>query len=242
MTHPIIGLTINRLSLTNPLNPNQGLSESYIQAVSNAGGIPILIPLGLPQEHLQTLYSHLDGILLTGGSDVDPARFNGRSHMRVYDVDSDRDALEIGLVRLAVESGKPLLGICRGVQVINVALGGTLYTDLADHYPNALRHDWYPDIPRDYRAHEVEIDPSSRLAAVLGATRPQVNSLHHQGLERIGAGLSVVAKAPDGLVEAVENPERPFFIGVQWHPEWLQEVPAMRNLFKAFVTAAETGK
>lgn len=242
MTHPIIGLTINRLSLTNPLNPYQGLSETYIRAVSNAGGIPLLIPLGLSQEHFQALYAHVDGLLLTGGSDIDPARFKGRSHIRVTDIDTDRDALEIALVQRAIESGKPLLGICRGIQAINVALGGTLYTDLADQYPNALRHDWYPDVPRDYPAHEVAIEPSSRLAGILGVTRPQVNSLHHQGLERVADGLTVVGKAPDGLVEAVELPAHPFFIGVQWHPEWLQEVQAMRDLFSAFIRAAGKGK
>jgi len=238
MQPPVIGLTTNRLASTNPLAPNHGVSEAYIQAVSEAGGIPLLIPLGLPERDWQVLAARLDGILLTGGSDLDPAIFNGTPHPRVYDVDPQRDALEMALVQRATQTGQPFLGICRGAQAVNVALGGTLYTDIADLFPGALRHDWYPDIPRDYRAHAVTLDPSSRLAGILGTTQPQVNSLHHQGLQHIGAGLAVSGHAPDGMVEAVELPGHPFGIAVQWHPEWLRDDPAMRALFRAFVQAA----
>ena len=241
-THPLIGLTVNHLPSANPMAPNHGLSEAYIKAVSNAGGIPLLIPLGLPETDWDALANRLDGILLTGGSDLDPALFNGNPHPRVYDVDPERDALEIALVQRAAAHKQPFLGICRGIQAINVALGGTLYTDIGDQLPGALRHDLYPNIPRDYRAHEVILAPSSKLAAILATDRPQVNSLHHQGLDRIAQGLSVTGRAPDGLVESVELPDHPFAIGVQWHPEWLQDDPAMRNLFKAFMDAAANGK
>lgn len=242
MTHPLIGLTVNHLASTNPLAPNHGLSEAYIKAVSNAGGIPLLIPLGLPETDWPVLANRLDGILLTGGSDFDPAIFNGSPHPRVYDIDPERDALEIALVQRAAKQKLPFLGICRGIQAINVALGGTLYTDIADQLPGALRHDCYPNIPRDYRAHEVILEPSSKLAGILATDRPQVNSLHHQGLDRISQDLVVTGRAPDGLVESVELPGHPFAIGVQWHPEWLQDDPAMRNLFKAFMDAAANGK
>ena len=242
MQPPIIGLTTNRLASTNPLAPNHGVSEAYIKAVYNAGGLPLLIPLGLPEHDWQALAARLDGILFTGGSDLDPAIFNGTPHPRVYDVDSQRDSLEIALVRRAAETGQPFLGICRGAQAVNVALGGTLYTDIADQVPGALRHDWYPDIPRDYRAHPVTLAPSSRLAGILGTTQPQVNSLHHQGLQHIGAGLAVTGHAPDGMVESVELPGHPFGIAVQWHPEWLQDDPAMRALFRAFIEAAAGGR
>lgn len=238
MNPPIIGLTTNRLVSTNPLAPNHGVSEAYIKAVSNAGGLPLLIPLGLPERDWAALENRLDGILLTGGSDIDPARFNGTPHPRVYEIDGERDALEVALVQRAVATGQPFLGICRGAQAVNVALGGTLYTDIADQVPGALRHDWYPDIPRDYRAHDVMLDPQSKLAGILGSAQAQVNSLHHQGLERIGQGLVVTGHAPDGMVEAVELPSHPFGIAVQWHPEWLQDDPAMRALFRAFVQAA----
>ena len=242
MQSPVIGLTTNRLASTNPLAPNHGVSEAYVQAISNAGGLPLLIPLGLPEHDWQALAARLDGILFTGGSDLDPAIFNGTPHPRVYDVDPDRDALEIALARHAAGTGRPFLGICRGAQAVNVALGGTLYTDIADQVPGALRHDWYPDIPRDYRAHPVTLAPSSRLAGILGTTQPQVNSLHHQGLQHIGAGLAVTGHAPDGMVEAVELPHHPFGIAVQWHPEWLQDDPAMRALFRAFIEAAAGGR
>lgn len=242
MTTPVIGLTVNRLASSNPTAPYHGLSEAYINAVVRAGGIPLLIPLGLPESDWKELCSHLDGILLTGGSDIDPIRFNGQNHPSVYDIDSERDALEIALVQHAAENHLPFLGICRGVQAINVALGGTLFTHIADQVPGALRHDWYPNIPRDYRAHSVTLEPSSRLASILGETQPQVNSLHHQGLDRIGQGLVAVGHAPDGLIEAVELPGHLFGIGVQWHPEWLQDDPAMRKLFQAFIQAAAKGK
>jgi putative glutamine amidotransferase len=241
MQSPVIGLTTNRLASTNPLAPNHGVSEAYVQAISNAGGLPLLIPLGLPEHDWQALAARLDGILFTGGSDLDPAIFNGTPHPRVYDVDPDRDALEIALARHAAGTGRPFLGICRGAQAVNVALGGTLYTDITDQVPGALRHDWYPDIPRGYRAHPVALDPSSQLAGILGTIHPQVNSLHHQGLQHIGAGLAVTGQAPDGIVESVELPGHPFGIAVQWHPEWLQDDPAMRALFRAFIEAAAGG-
>lgn len=242
MKKPIIGLTLNRLSSSNVLVPYHGLSEAYVKAVSDAGGIPLLIPLGLPKSDWEPLRELLDGILLTGGSDIDPASFNGRPHPGVYDVDTERDALEIALVQRAVETRQPFLGICRGVQAINIALGGTLYTDIADQYPGAQRHDWYPNVPRDYLAHQVTVEPASRLGGILGVAHPEVNSLHHQALERIGEGLMVTAHAPDGMIEAVELPDHPFGIGVQWHPEWLQNDPAMRNLFRAFIRAAAERK
>lgn len=242
MKTPTIGLTTNRLVSTNPLSPNHGVSEAYIQAVSNAGGLPLLIPLGLPERDWQALAARLDGILFTGGSDIDPARFNGVPHPNVYGIDPDRDALEIALVRRAAQTGQPFLGICRGSQAVNVALGGSLYTDIADQVPGALRHDWYPDVPRGYRAHAVTLDPDSRLAGILGGTAAQVNSLHHQGLLQVGQGLAVSGHSPDGMIESIELPGHPFGIAVQWHPEWLQDDPAMRALFHAFIEAAAREK
>lgn len=242
MRTPVIGLTVNRLSYGNRRSLYHALSEAYINAVVNAGGIPLLIPLGLPEKDWGLLCDHLDGILLTGGSDIDPARFNGRNHPSVYDIDSDRDALEIALVQRAAAIQMPFLGICRGVQAINVALGGTLYTHIPDQLSGAVRHDWYPNIPRNHRAHEITLEPTSRLAGILGATHLQVNSLHHQGLEQLGQGLVAVGRAPDGLVEAVELAGHAFGIGVQWHPEWLQDDPAMRSLIRAFIEAAAEGK
>ena len=237
---PVIGITAS----FNP--PNQGpfgeimVGESYIQAVLRAGGVPVIIPVGLPEEDLSSLITRLDGILLTGGGDIDPERFNGRAHPRVYGIDARRDALELRLAQMAAGEGVPFLGICRGIQVINVALGGTLFTDITDQAPQPLKHDQYPDIPRDFLAHSVALEPDSRLAQILGGVSFQVNSLHHQGLEQLAPSLRAVGYAPDRLIEAVELPNHPFGLGVQWHPEWLQDDAPQRELFRAFVQAAGT--
>lgn len=237
MPQPLIGITIYR-STPGDRTPYFAVSESYVHSIQRAGGIPVLLPNGLSQSHLESLRSSLDGIMFTGGGDLDPQLYNGNPNERVYGIEPDRDQQEIALVRLASSSGWPFLGICRGIQVINVALGGTLFTDIADQLPGALRHDWYPDIRRDYLAHTVAVKEGSRLAVILGGTTVPVNSLHHQGVQQIASGLNPMAFAPDGLLEAVELAEHPFGLGVQWHPECLPELPAMQALFKAFVDAA----
>lgn len=238
MTQPVIGITTSR-SQNKGEYPGAALSEKYIEAVLLAGGLPVLIPNLLPADELAALQSRLDGILLTGGSDVDPARFNGTSHPRVYGIYPERDATEITLVQRAAETGQPFMGICRGIQVINVALGGTLYTDIGDQLPGAMRHDWYPKIERDYLAHTVRVEAGSLLHTITGATELKTNSLHHQGLQQVAPALRPIAWAPDGLVEAVSLNGHPFGLGVQWHPEWLVQYPVMVDLFKALVNAAK---
>ncbi|MDR3575528.1 MAG: gamma-glutamyl-gamma-aminobutyrate hydrolase family protein [Anaerolineaceae bacterium] len=238
MSAPLIGITSGRESENEPVR-HVSVPDAYIQAVLRAGGLPVVIPISIPEKDFADLRAHLKGLLLTGGGDIDPARFDGRAHPRVYDIDQERDHLEIGLTQLAVRSKWPFLGICRGIQTINVALGGTLYTDIADQFPNALRHDYYPDWPRNHQAHPVRVLPESRLAGVMGMTSFPVNSLHHQGLEKIAGGLCPVAFAPDNLVEAVELIDsHPFGFGVQWHPEWMTDAAPMQALFRAFIQAA----
>ena len=241
MKTPIIGLT------TYHGNNEQGfpavmLLRAYVKAVIEAGGTPLLVPTDLPATLHQELVERLDGILFTGGGDISLRCFDGESHPRIHMVDELRDALEISLFQVSLQQKKSILGICRGCQLINVALGGSLYTHIEDQHVNAIKHDYYPAIPRSYIAHGVHLDEESRLAGYLGKTELEVNSLHHQGLNRVAAALQAVARAPDGLVEAVEISELPFVIGVQWHPEWLTHQPAAQALFKAFVESARISR
>jgi putative glutamine amidotransferase len=181
----------------------------------------------------------VDGLLLTGGGDLAPQLFNGKRHPQVYGVSVDRDAFEIQAVRAAITKRLPILGICRGCQALNVALGGSLFTHITTQKLNALIHDQNESEPRDRFSHTVKIEKTSLLADILGSLTVQVNSLHHQGIDKIGEGLHITARAPDGLVEAVEIDNYPFGVAVQWHPEWLHAYPEQRRLFEAYIHAAE---
>ncbi len=190
------------------------------------------------------LVERLDGFLFSGGGDMDPA-FYGEPVAGSRGIDRQRDELELVLVQRVVQARKPFLAICRGHQVVNVALGGSLYQDLASDMPGAIRHDYFQSAgyARDLRPHEVQLEPDSRVAQILGGTRFPVNSLHHQGIRRLAEGLVPVGYAPDGLVEAFEMPDYPFAIGVQWHPEALAPTdPTMQRLFDALVQAARDGR
>jgi putative glutamine amidotransferase len=219
-------------------HPDTSVSTKYTQAVIDAGGIPVILPLRLPEGALVELAVRLDGILFTGGGDVHPRRYGNQMHPLVRSVDEDRDREEICLIGEAARLGKPFFGICRGLQAINIALGGTLYEDILDQMPGAQPHQFSKDRPRDFLAHPVRVQENSWLAKILGVTQTGVNSLHHQGIRRLAPGLQPTAWAPDGLVEAIELPDHPFGLAVQWHPEWLQEHETMRALFRAFVEAA----
>lgn len=234
---PLIGITTYDGKSPTDL-PIVAVQTSYINAILQAGGVPILLPSQLGREEWQALYPHLGGILLTGGGDIDLKYFVGMPHPKISDVDDERDALELPLLRRAAEDRKPFLGICRGCQVVNVALGGTLYTHIPDQMQTDIRHDCYPDIPRTHLAHPVRIEEDSQISKIFGEPILQVNSLHHQGIKDLAPGLKPVAYSPDGLVEAVELPGHPFGYAVQWHPEWLTDQQPTRNLFKAFVEAA----
>ena len=213
------------------------IKEAYVQALLKMGALPVILPIGLPLTSLDELLVKFDGVLFSGGADIDPQRFNGEEHRRVYGVDVARDEFEIRFLDKLIEAQKPLLTICRGTQVLNVTLGGSLYTDIYDQMPNALKHDYFPGFSRDYIAHSVQFVGDSRLREILGGDEISTNSLHHQGIKDIGKGLTVTARAADGLVEAIEVDGHPFAIGVQWHPEWMQADARMMRLFGAFVEA-----
>ena len=238
MTKPIIGITTFR-TFNNQNLPYINVGEAYVHALRAAGGVPILIPLGPDEADLTQLLGRLDGVLFTGGGDMDPACYGGSPHPLVDEVDPDRDRLELNLYRDAIGQSIPFLGICRGFQVLNVALGGTLYEDIADQHKGAIKHRYYPDYPRNHLAHPVQVHEESRLARILGKPVLEVNSLHHQGLRRLAPSLQATAVAPDGIIEGVELPEHPFGMAVQWHPEALQEHEPMRAIFRAFVQAAQ---
>ena len=214
------------------------LMQSYVKAIMHAGGVPVLIPSLIAEDGWDALYARLDGILFSGGGDIGLEYAPGDLHPRIDDVDPARDSVELKMLNAAASDGKPFLGICRGCQVMNVALGGTLYTHIPDQFPNALDHS-YPGNMRTVLVHEVKIGEGTRIADIYGEPIIKVNSLHHQGLKDIAPSLRIAGHASDGLVEAVELPEHPFGLAVQWHPEWLTDQESTRNLFRTFVEAAE---
>ncbi len=240
MSYPIIGLT-TRSDITSRGIPFVMLQTAYIDALTRAGAIPVLIPSRIGAERGLSLLKKLDGVLFTGGTDIDPIHFNGEPHPRIDGIDVDRDTLELELVRKVVEEGKPFMGICRGSQIINVALGGSLYTDLTDQKAGSLKHDYFDDYPRSHLAHTVRLEKGTRLAEIVGEFELTVNSLHHQGAKAIPQAFRVAALAPDGLVEAMELLGHPFGMAIQWHPEWLTDQPHSQRLFSAFVEAAAKG-
>jgi putative glutamine amidotransferase len=238
---PIIGITtIVTEAEQNPFPPRIGQNQAYIRGLVRAGAAPLMIPQLADASLVRALYERLDGLVLPGGEDIDPARYGQARHEQCGRVSPERDNMELALARWAVEDGVPLLAICRGIQVLNVALGGSLYQDIAAQVPGAERHDWYPGYPRDRLSHEVAISPQTRLVAILGDGSPRVNSLHHQALKEVPPALTVVAHAPDGIVEAVEITDHPFALGVQWHPEELADgdIRAQR-LFDALIEACQ---
>jgi putative glutamine amidotransferase len=233
---PVIGITTN-YSKNSYGQPLVLLQQSYVKAIMQAGGVPVLIPSLIAEDGWDALYARLNGILFSGGGDIGLEHSPGDPHPRIDDVDPERDLIELKMLNTAAADGKPFLGICRGCQVMNVALGGTLYTHIPDQLPNALDHS-YPGNMRTVLVHQVKIEEGTHVAEIFGEPIIKVNSLHHQGLKEIAPSLRVAGHAPDGLVEAIELPDHPFGLAVQWHPEWLTDQEGTRNLFRKFVDAA----
>lgn len=230
MDPPLIALT------TYPAVDDGGITlpAAYVDSVRRAGGRTVLVPPGEPDP--ASLLGLVDALVLTGGGDLDPVLWGGPAHDSVYQVDGPRDRLELELCRLAVERRVPMLAICRGVQVLNVALGGSLHVHLPDAVGESVTHRLPP---RELVPHPVSVDAGCRLALVLGATEIEPMSWHHQGIDRLGDGLRVVARAPDGVIEAVELDGHPWLFCVQWHPELTADTdPTQAALFEALVRAA----
>ncbi len=238
MRKPLIGLTC---AIHQERNGTifYGTLPSYTRALEAAGGLPLLIVPNLNAETLREIYDRVDGVLLTGGGDVDPVLYGAPNDTELRSIDPDRDSTEINVTRWAVDDDKPLLGICRGIQVMNVALGGTLYRDIASEYGQAVDHDLGSAQSRDFEGHPISVRAGSHLAELLGETHPAVNTMHHQAIRDLGKGLLPVATSPDGLIEGVEREGARFIVGVQWHPEELYEYSEpMRRLFEGFVKQA----
>lgn len=220
---PVIGIT-----------PCSGVQD-YVESVKRAGGEPILLK---NSDNPADVLARVDGVLLTGGADVDPALYGQDLHERT-EVDSTRDRFEVPLARGALAGDTPLFAICRGVQVLNVAAGGTLVQDLPSQAPSDLRHSI--EVPKNHLAHTVRIEPASRLAEAMGDAPVEacsVNSRHHQAVDGVAPAFVVSAVSPDGVIEAIEQPTAAFCIGVQWHPENFWRTGEFDRLFRAFVDAA----
>ena len=240
LVNPLIGVST---SVTVDRYPERAyVNAAYLAAVQQAGGIPVLLPPQLEPSARAELLKRLQGVLLTGGGDVDPARFGEAPHPTTADVSAARDGLEIDLTRWAIETGIPLLAICRGLQVLNVALGGSLHQDIPSDPGSPLDHSQagLQGGSRSTPVHQVKVRDGSRLAGILGALEVDVNSFHHQAIHRLGRDLRDVAWAPDSIVEGIELVgDAPFVVGVQWHPEELVgHDPTARNLFRVLVERA----
>ena len=242
---PLIGVTTQTLhaieGIPSELPVSWVMNQRYVHAVMASGGVPVLVPL-LAEDPatLREIYERLDGVLVPGGVDIDPAYYRSPRHDKLGRLDPARDTAELVLARWAVKDSKPFLGLCRGLQVLNVALGGSLWQDLSEERPDSLKHDFFPTAgwERDHLAHMVDVRLDSRLGDALGGGAVPVNSMHHQGINRLGYGLVSTAVAPDGLVEAAEV-EEGFAVGVQWHPEMFSAGDrSVGRLFDAFVDAS----
>ena len=219
--------------------PRAGVNANYVRSVLAAGGLPVIVVPDLSPDAAVELFGDCDGLLLTGGEDVDPAQYDDAPHARLGPVDPRRDVNELAMVAEARARDLPILGICRGIQLCNVAFGGTLFQDLPSQRPGAIDHD--PPTRRDVRSHPITVTEQSRLAGIFGTTEFAANSFHHQAIDRLGTGLVATAHAPDGVIEGVESADpNEWIVAVQWHPEELAQQPdaADLRLFAALIAAA----
>jgi putative glutamine amidotransferase len=241
---PLIGITTSELRPGElatlrrhgePPHAEMALGITYVRAIEAAGGVPVVMPPLAPAD-VPALVARLDGLLLSGGPDLAPAAYDAQPHAELGTTEPGLDAFEYAIVLEARRTGLPILGICRGAQALNVACGGTLHQHLPDVVGDTVAHRQTEDsrLP----THVVDVLPGSRLAAMLGTERLPVNSFHHQAVDRLGDGLRVCARAPDGTIEGIEAPAGPLVVAVQWHAETLAAGSPHRVLFEELVAAA----
>ncbi|MGI9090517.1 MAG: gamma-glutamyl-gamma-aminobutyrate hydrolase family protein [Gemmatimonadaceae bacterium] len=241
---PVIGVTTQtQEAIPNELPKCWIMGQRYVGVLTSFGAVPWLIPLLDDDEAtLRAIYERLDGVFLPGGADIDPASYGEEKCSTCGSTDPARDRTELALVRWAAEDGKPVLAVCRGEQILNVAGGGTLYQDLSAHREGSIKHDYFPSeggYTREHRSHSVSIPSGTLLSRLVEDDTVHVNSMHHQGIKDLAPTLVASAIAPDGVIEGVEAANGQFMIGVQWHPENLVDSdPRMHRLFEAFFEAA----
>jgi putative glutamine amidotransferase len=243
---PVIGIAAETLGEA-PVHTSPGwvMEQRYVQVLAGLGAVPWMIPLLMGDEGtLQSIYPRLDGVFLTGGVDIDPGCYQQQRHPLCGRTDPPRDWTETRLLQWAMRDRKPILGVCRGLQMINVTLGGSLFQDVPTQMAGAVQHDVLAPPGGDSCnaiMHPVRVAPGTKLHDILGASEIEVNSTHHQAIAELAQGLTPSAWAPDGLIEAIESSNRggPYLVAVQWHPEDMaHNVPPMRQLFQSFLEAA----
>ncbi len=237
--HPLIGLPTLAIP-PGPKPPRFGINQSYVRALVTAGCAPVLIPILDDEDRLRAIYDRLDGIVFPGGADVAPQEYGETPIGNVNVIEAPRDRTELTLARWAFADDLPVLGICRGQQLLNVALGGSLYQDLRHQGVTTVEHSDADGRARNALIHRVRLDPESRLAQLIDETSIEVNSLHHQAVKDVAAPLKATGNSEDGVIEALESADRRFLIAVQWHPEEIDDLPWVQRLFDGFVRAAQS--
>ena len=231
---PLIGITTASQYLTGSFY----LPGVYVNAVRSAGGLPILLPPGEPEEGTAIL-ERIDGLIFSGGGDIDPSTYNGPIHPTIYNLDPERDRFEIALSKLVLSTDIPVLGICRGLEVLVVATGGSLVSHLPDEFGDVVLHRAEQTLPSE---HSVQIASESRLATIMGTTEATVVSWHHQATSTVPQGWRVAAHAPDRVIEALEHERHPWALALQWHPELSIKDLRQARIFRAFIEAAQNRK
>ncbi len=233
---PLIGLTVYE-TMKSGLS-GVYLGKDYTDAVYEAGGHPVALPFTKDLKLIQEWADRLDGLILTGGEDIAPSLYGEEPRQGLGDVSPLRDHFEARLLVCMIDKNKPVFAICRGIQVLNAVMGGTLFQDLTREWPSSLQHS--QNAPRDHSAHVVKIGKGTKLQQIVGADDLPTNTFHHQAVKQIAPGFAPSAHSRDGLIEAVEDPLRAFVIGVQWHPENLWR--SSERHFRLFATFVDTAK
>lgn len=233
---PLIGITASM----EVGKKGHNISHANVDAITRAGGIPVVLPNILEEDNIEELANKIDGLYVTGGADIDPTLFGEEPHKDLGGVTPTRDYFELTMTKKILDKGKPFMGVCRGSQILNVAAGGTLYQDIHAQTDKALLQH-AQKAPRSHGSHFVEIEEGSLLHRLTGVEKHKINSYHHQAAKDVADGFQVSGRASDGIVEAIEKKDHPFVLGVQWHPELMlvEDDEASMKIFKGFIEACK---